>query len=305
MPAAPITYQTRPQKWTDDVIQDALNSFQYGLLMALDLLHPEAESKTLNLPNFTFTPTPETHIAIQNNTVNHGEPYPAPSHKKWLRNRGRLAVSASSFIKQDLWPTPIVMAAAHRTDSPLIMSPKLALALVGMDVPAAYLSARTTGLSPELDRIAETQGIEYEDHGVRTGNDRKLPNSTVRELVRIGRRPGAALPPFAVRLLQHPIKSLMIPDEENAYAIKPPVPAAWLYEVSLLTGVPVTAFILYAEVEYLDKGITYMDKATLKELIQTIYEAEPTHTDEIGHILLARKLEYILQTVELPEGGYW
>lgn len=303
MPAVPITYQTRPQKWTDDVISDALNSFQFGLLMALDLLN--SDDHILNLPGFTFTATTETPSQIINNTPSHGEPYPDPIQKKWLRNRGRLAVSATSFVKQGLWPTPIIRAAAHRTGTTMSMSPKLALALIGVEPPTALRSLHTSGLSPYLDRIAASQGIGYEDHGVRTSNDRKFPNNTVRELVRVGRRPGAALPPFAVRLLRHPARSLMVPDEENAYAVKPPAPASWLYETSLLTGVPVTAFIRYAETEYFDKGVTYVDKLTLRDLIQVIYEADPLDHDDTGSVLLARELEDMMKEVELPEGEYW
>lgn len=296
MPRAPITYQTRPQKWTDETLNDALNSFQYGILKALNLLTtPDNHTETLNLPNFTFTSTPETHPAILNNTVNHGEPYPAPFHKKWLRNRGRLSAAATSFTNQGLWPTPIITASAHRTGTDLCLSPKVVLAMIGMAAPTAYPAIRTCGLSPELDKIAIAQGMEYEDHGVRGGNDRKFPSDPVRELVRIGRRPGADLMPFAQRILLRPLRSLLLEDPSEAYQPKEPVPASWLYKVSLETGVPVTAFVRYAEHEYDQTGGTYMDTGVLQDLIGLIYE--------FGYIEVAKELEATEWI--LPEGDYY
>ena len=293
MPRAPITYQSRPQKWTDENLSDALNSFQYGILAALDLLHPETQ--TLDLPGFVFTPEPDTHPAILKNTVSHGEPYPDPSHKKWLRNRGRLAVAATSFVSQDIWPTPIITASALRTGTDLSMSPKVALALVGLNAPAAYLSIRNCGLSPGLDHITMSQGLEYEDHGISSGSDRKFPSDAVRELVRMGRRPGANLMPFAKRILLRPLRSLLLEDFSDAYVPHPPVPAPWLYETSLMTGVPVSAFVRYAEHEYDQTGGTYIDAATLNDLINLLYDS--------GHTEVAQELKGVEWI--LPEGEYW
>lgn len=294
MPRAPITYQSRPQKWTDETLSDALNSFQFGILAALDLLNPD-ETQTLNLPGFVFVPEPDAHIATLNNTVNHGEPYPAPSHKKWLRNRGRLAVAATSFVSQDIWPTPIITASALRTGTDLSMSPKVALAMVGLNAPAAYLSIRNCGLTPGLDRITVSQGLEYEDHSINSGNDRKFPSDAVRELIRMGRRPGANLMPFAQRILLRPLRSLLLEDPSAAYIPHPPVPAPWLYETSLMTGIPVSAFVRYAEHEYDQTGGTYMDTATLNDLVNLLYE--------FGHTEVAQELKGV--EWNLPEGDYW
>lgn len=270
MPRAPITYQSRPQKWDDLNLTQSLNSFQYGVLKALDLL---SESECLDFPGFEYVPTSFTDPIITINTINDTQPYPAPSQKKWLRNRGRLAISASTFVIRDLWPTPIIMAAAHRVGTDLSLSPKLALAMLAMTVPAAYTSALNSGLSPHLDKIVSSNQIEHEDHGVQAGADRKFPSDVIRELVRLGREPDADLMPFAWIVLNRPSRSLLFETQLQARIAHDPVPASWLYDVSRLSGIPVTAFVRYAEYEYLAKGATYMDIDTLTELIALLYEA--------------------------------
>lgn len=296
MPRAPITYQPRPQKWTEDDLSDALNSFQYGILLALNLINED--DSTLILPGFTFTPPPNTPSAILNNTVNHGEPYPDPSHRKWLRNRGRLAVAATSFVNRGIWPTPIITASVLRTGTDLSMSPKAALAMLGLTAPVDLKAITETGLTPHQDNVARALGMKYEDHGIRTSHDRKLPSDPVREMIRLGRNNPGDLPPFAVRAIKVPLRSLLNPNPPNPgehHSVRKPVPAHWLYETSLLTGVPVISFVRYAEHDFRSRGTTYMSEDTLVDLIGIMYEEAP--------IQQAEELE---QTKwKLPEGDYW
>lgn len=296
MPRAPITYQTRPQKWTDETLNDALNSFQYGILTALTLLDPE--NGTLIFPGFEFVPDATTPEVIKANTVCHGQPYPDPIQKKWSRNRGRASVAASTFISRNLWPTPIITASAQRTGTEYSMSPKVALAMLNMSVPSDYLAVIEAGLTPHLDHIASTIGLKYEDHGIRTSNDRKLPSDATRELIRLGRANRDDLQPFAVRLLRLPLRSLLNPSPPapgEHHKVRTPVPAKWLYETSLLTGVPVTTFVRYAGHDFNQRGTTYMNEDTRMDLIGLLYEGAP--------VSVAQDVENL--EVKLPEGEYW